>query len=806
MRYIIIVFCLTFISALFPATWIINQDGTGDFTSISEGISAAQDGDILLVYPGVYYENINYQGKNITITSLYDGDQYDESFIAGTVINGSYEGTVVAFHNNETRNAVLNGFTITNGLGSFHPNITKQRRGGGIYIRHASPIISNCRIKHNRANVGGGISLISGGNPLLKGNIISHNHANEFGGVAAGINTDIEFCSESPNSIYLNYGASGTDLFLGNTSQSSIIIDTLTVLHPNRYFVVYRADVPQDFNLIVNHGKIEPIPADLYVSPCGSDTNSGLTPAEPLQTIALAMIKILPDSLQQRTVHVAEGIYSRSANNQVFPVVPRPYINLEGADQATTIFDLEEETTAILSHYNTGHHFPGTDQSPYLGYYTIKNFTFINASNSMGVSHGAMYFYFNRSFRLENIEINNCHTGNSEFIEDGRQALAMYHSDEITIRNLHIYDSSGQEAVRITSDRGNAQTLYAENIRIRNNIPGPLNQWYSGGDGGGMIIGTGHTTELVPLYATLINIEITDCIIDNIDPFWGQPPFSHLTAAAPSGKVRIINATVGNNYTGSVSGSGLKLASAIDSELINSIVYGNTPYNLSLLNIRPEPANVYISHSLIEGGQEGILYYSNPNVNVFWGEGNLDTDPLWIGETDPDYSGYYPYRLSENSPARNAGTLDIPDFEFPEYDLAGNPRIYGESIDLGAYEWNHLSIDDHYDFPEDLTFHDYKLCNYPNPVTGLRGMGPGRGVGTTISFNMPQEGEATVDIYNLKGQFVKRLFDAKIPAGKHEVLWTGRNEQGWVVASGFYMYRLLVNGKQVAAGRCTFIK
>ena len=48
----------------------VKQDGTGDFDTIQEGINASVDGDMVLVYPGTYYENINFLGKNISLASL----------------------------------------------------------------------------------------------------------------------------------------------------------------------------------------------------------------------------------------------------------------------------------------------------------------------------------------------------------------------------------------------------------------------------------------------------------------------------------------------------------------------------------------------------------------------------------------------------------------------------------------------------------------------------------------------------------------------------------------------------------------
>jgi hypothetical protein len=74
-------------------------------------------------------------------------------------------------------------------------------------------------------------------------------------------------------------------------------------------------------NLNILNGKIEPVAADLYVSPTGCNNNSGLSAEEPLKSIALAMSKIKPDSLQRRNIFVDEGVYTFSIQDQQqFPI------------------------------------------------------------------------------------------------------------------------------------------------------------------------------------------------------------------------------------------------------------------------------------------------------------------------------------------------------------------------------------------------------------------------------------------------------------------------------------------------------
>ncbi|MDE5697478.1 MAG: hypothetical protein K2I96_08735 [Lachnospiraceae bacterium] len=48
--------------------YIISQDGTGDFTTIQEGVDHASNGDTLIVCPGIYNEAVQAIGKEINIT------------------------------------------------------------------------------------------------------------------------------------------------------------------------------------------------------------------------------------------------------------------------------------------------------------------------------------------------------------------------------------------------------------------------------------------------------------------------------------------------------------------------------------------------------------------------------------------------------------------------------------------------------------------------------------------------------------------------------------------------------------------
>ena len=72
------------------------------------------------------------------------------------------------------------------------------------------------------------------------------------------------------------------------------------------------------------------------------------------------------------------------------------------------------------------------------------------------------------------------------------------------------------------------------------------------------------------------------------------------------------------------------------------------------------------------------------------------------------------------------------------------------------------------------------LQNYPNPFNGF----------TTIAFDSPVAGRATVEIYNILGQEVITLLDTKVTAGRVQVQWDGRGNLGRELPSGVYFYRL----------------
>jgi hypothetical protein len=147
-----------------------------DQPTIQAGINAATNGDTILVSPGTYNENINFNGKAITVKS--------SGGTSVTTIDGGGIAPVVTFDSNETSSSLLTGFTIQNGdATNTYPN-----EGGGIQIESGSPSIKGNIVQNSKASNGGGGIGIGFASPLIQNNIIRNNKQTSgySGGIGGG--------------------------------------------------------------------------------------------------------------------------------------------------------------------------------------------------------------------------------------------------------------------------------------------------------------------------------------------------------------------------------------------------------------------------------------------------------------------------------------------------------------------------------------------------------------------------------------------------------------------------------------------
>ncbi len=228
------------------------------------------------------------------------------------------------------------------------------------------------------------------------------------------------------------------------------------------------------------------------------------------------------------------------------------------------------------------------------------------------------------------------------------------------------------------------------------------------------------------------------------------------------------NTIFGNSSSGTGSGAagrgGGILIWGNTASVRNNIVWNNTQERDGQIHLISSIASV--EYNDVQGGWEG--------------EGNIDQVPMF----EPDQ-----FFLSDSSPCIDAGDTSAV-FNDPED--AGNPgsaewpSLGGLRNDMGVYGGPGRSLSG--DTPTSVDEvpaagipKGFSLeQNYPNPFNPS----------TTIRYSLPAESRVRLNIYNLRGQLVKRLVDRVQQGGAHSIFWNGRDGEEKEVGSGIYIYRI----------------
>ena len=447
MKTILRIFLLITLLSTLSIADIINVPA--DIDSIQGGINLASDGDTVLVDIGTYFENINFNGKNITVGSLFLTTN-DRSFISKTIIDGNQNSSVVRIDNGEDTTAVLCGFTITNGVGGKHCWRTGcSYWAGGIRCENSSPKFTDLLIIEN---MGGGISL-SYSNPILIGVTIKGNVAEEGSGIYIGRTSYPYFDNVNRCNIYSNYATRGSDLYSSNeTLNIKVVVDTFTVISPTNF----HAYPINKFTFDILNAKIEQSNSDLFVNPNGNNNNCGLSWEEPLQTIQYAQSKLFADSLNPHTIYLANGEYI----NDLFvgsPIQLLDYVTLSGESKSGVIFSTENFGSPIFSFKDSKS-------------VSLENLTIIGARDTRAI------FCDSSNPIIKNVTINGAFillTGANPYIEKVKisgnlvEAGILMYGSSPTLMNVEITDNSGWLSGGLRVECGSHANLI--NCTISNN-------------------------------------------------------------------------------------------------------------------------------------------------------------------------------------------------------------------------------------------------------------------------------------------------------------------------------------------------
>ncbi len=831
---------------LYALTHTVNLDGSAQFTAVQSAINASATGDTVLVYPGRYFENINFNGHSLTLASL-ELTTGNPAYIDSTIIDGNQQSSCIYINSNESF-AIMRGLLITNGIGHFFTS-SHLHHGGGIFCENVGLLtIVNCRIINNTSDYGGGIncSLV---NLILKGTTIWNNNATYGGGglyfYNYGNTNTITFDTQDKCSIYNNNAVAGLDCLFTYFNQVNVVLDTCTVINPLGFFISGFADdsnIENPISCNVEHGYMTEINHDLYVSPNGNDENAGLSVSSPLRSIYKAMYRIASDSLNPKIVHLAQGTYSVSGNGQRFGVSLKSWTHLKGDNRENTILDGEVTYQLLFPAIQSKHvvisdltciNSPKNIQSTRSRNSEINNVIVENGlgSSNVGISNGG-----GRDFLITNTIIRN-------------NMASLYYS------GFSFADCSGiNYLINCVSENNSSNEFVGDGLNYSQNgtliVDGcTFNGNHNYSEYGSGIFYIGRTVE-----TDRLNVQIKNSnIINNT-----QSASSSMAVINANNGIEISNCTFANNSGGS------SLLSIYGDAMLSNNIFWNPALSQEILfpytPASPNNHHEYLSNNIIRNGMDGV--FCDPSDFLHWQEGNIDEEPIFFGWGDNSYM------ITSLSPGIDAGTTDTTGLSLSPFDLFGNPRIMNglgiqSRIDIGAYEYqgqiqagfavsdtsgaaplavhftdmstgdaDHWAWDFNgdgvldseeqnptYVYTEGGTFSPSLIVSYANRYDSIRRMSiitpvanqdntaaarEGLSIypnpfqsSATLSFHLKSPQKVKLEIFNIRGQKVAHLINENMPIGLHKVVWDGKDDSGKSCTSGVYFYRLNTNDKTV---------
>ncbi len=714
-----------------------------DQLTIQAGINTSVNLDTVLVQPGTYVENINYNGKNITVGSLFLTTQ-DTTLITQTIIDGNAAGSVVTFTSGEDSTSVLIGFTIINGLGggafpncyaggitcsnSSNPNLENLTItdnyaycGGGIFCNNSDPKLQNVTISDNIVDMCGGGIYCYNSNPSLQNTTISENSSTSQGGgiVCASSNMNLMNVTISGNTALFG---GGINIMNGSTLS---LINCILWNDSTQEIYCYQGNDPNSITISYS---------DIQGGEAGIVTNNNCT------------INWLDGSINEDPLFVdpLDGDYRLTENSPCIDAGdPASPLDPDGTIADMGAYHFNQYNGPVWHISTTGSDLTGNGSELY-PFATIQNgIGFSNDADTVLVQPGTYFENINYSGKLITV------------------ASLFLTTQDTTYISQTVIDGDSLDSV-VKFETGEDSTAVLSGFTITNGLGGgeyPV--WFAGGitcdnsskpnlenliitsnyalHGGGISCRSSSNPRII--HTKVINNSAGNG--GGIGCYNSNPSFSNVIISGNSvtgggGGIRSYisnpsfeNVVISSNFAHI--GAGISLSNSSPSLLNVIIVSNNADYGSNTTgggihcfwNSNPILLNVTMSANSADIGGGIYLDDSDPSFmnSILWndspeeiyiltgsvtaiysdvqggwtGIGNIDTDPLFV---DPVAGVYH---LTGNSPCIDAGN--------PSYPLDPDNTI----CDMGAYYYHqdqYIIVEEIYPEPDSLTISEGDSINF----------------------------------------------------------------------------------------------
>jgi hypothetical protein len=790
-----------------------------DVDSIQGGIDLANPGDTVLVQPGTYYENINFNGKNVVVGS-WTLTTADTSYVSQTVIDGNSNGSVVKFGSGEDSIALLCGFTITNGSGLWYVD-----GGGGINVNNSSPTLEFLKITYNHAAEGAGICLYNSNLKISHATVTSNITLGlmESGGVGGGIliaNSNPVFTNVS---ITNNISQAGAGIYCVDSNPTLIDVTVKNNSATIRGMggasgggIIFENSNPDLKNVVVKDNVSDYVGGILFNNSSGNLSNVTIKENSATYGGGLCIyggpVPVF-DSVDRCNIYLNTASFGRDLYVK-HPIANTIYVDTFTVANPTDYFvylannctldilnaKVEQVNSDLFVNPVGNDNNSGLSSAEPLRTISYALIKIMADSLNPRIVYLADGEYSPRQTG-ENYPLNMRDlvslSGESEsgviLNADNQNRVIEFINDKgITIENITviggagIYDGGGifcqnsnPEIFNVTLTKNAGRGMTIENISESGEITAPklsdvditgnsawgiycyhsspvlTNVNISKNGGGGIYI---EGTRSLP---DLVNVAITDNGGDGIECYRSNPILDHVYIARNS-KAGIASADCNleliNVTITKNTGQGIYLDWS-KLTMLNTILWDNSPLNLTL---------AYAPRDTV------YIFYSNIQDTLWPGVGNLKNDPIFVDAANGDYN------LQPGSPCIDAGIQDTMIFYNDGQDTLFVPLMdyIGSAPDMGAYEFDlSTGITEKRELPTQYTL----FQNYPNPFNPK----------TVICYQMPVSSEVELSIYNTLGQKVATLVNFKQAAGTYNVEWDASG-----FATGIYIYQLKAKGKR----------